>query len=177
MQDSRVYFAYGSNMFSPRLRFRVPGAEVLGQATLRGYQLRFHKRSGKDGSAKCDAYKTENDDNAVRGVLYRIPVSQLGDLHRAEGRGYGYNDAEVPVWSPDGTSQIALTYLAAASHVVADLRPFSWYWDFVVAGAREHGLPEEYVAAFIAPVAHDPDPDRKQDRDERAKVSGEPHLG
>jgi hypothetical protein len=48
------YFAYGSNMSLRRLRTRVPSAVKLGNATLFGHQLKFHKRS-QDGSAKCDA--------------------------------------------------------------------------------------------------------------------------
>ena len=45
------YFAYGSNMSTPRLVQRVGEVRVLGPARLEGYEHRFSKR-GNDGSAK-----------------------------------------------------------------------------------------------------------------------------
>lgn len=40
-----LYFAYGSNLWLPRLRHRVPGVEPVGVAHLGGFGLRWHKRS------------------------------------------------------------------------------------------------------------------------------------
>jgi hypothetical protein len=37
----------------------------------------------------------------------------------------------------------ALTYYATS--IDPGIRPYDWYRDLVIAGAREHGLPEEYV--------------------------------
>lgn len=62
------YFAYGSNMSRSRLRERAPSAEALGCFALNGYDLGFHK-SGKDGSAKCDAYFTADTGDVIYGVL------------------------------------------------------------------------------------------------------------
>jgi hypothetical protein len=50
-----VYFAYGSNMSTARLRERMPSCKPLGTATLPGHALRFHKRS-TDKSGKCNAF-------------------------------------------------------------------------------------------------------------------------
>ena len=172
---THTYFAYGSNMFSPRLRYRVHGCEVIGPATLSGHRLRFHKRSDKDGSAKCNAELTSNPDDLVVGVLYRIPADELGELHKAEGRGYGYDDVLVAVVGPDGETHQAITYRANQSHIDDGLTPLGWYWDFVAKGAEEHQLPADYVEGFIRAVSFDADPDREQDRRERVKVLGEPH--
>jgi hypothetical protein len=30
------------------------------------------------------------------------------------------------------------------------LKPYSWYKDFVMKGAQEHGLPLEYIRGYIA---------------------------
>ena len=59
--DKILYFAYGSNMFSRRLKHstRVPSAEVVGVGSIKGYRLTFDKRSN-DGSGKCDAEATTN---------------------------------------------------------------------------------------------------------------------
>ena len=48
-----LYFAYGSNMSSVRLRARVNSAQPLGVARLPGHRLRWHMHS-LDGSGKCD---------------------------------------------------------------------------------------------------------------------------
>lgn len=59
-----LYFAYGSNMSSARLRARVPSCRPIGIAFLPGHELRFHKRS-KDGSGKCDAFQVEGGAGVV----------------------------------------------------------------------------------------------------------------
>ena len=48
-----VYFAYGSNLHSGRLRSRAPGAQALGAARLRGVRLVCNKL-GRDGTAKAN---------------------------------------------------------------------------------------------------------------------------
>jgi gamma-glutamylcyclotransferase len=55
-----LYFAYGSNMCTGRLRApdRVPTAEFVRIARVPQHLLRFHKLSKKDCSAKADAYLT-----------------------------------------------------------------------------------------------------------------------
>ena len=96
------YFAYGSNMWTPRLRERVPSAEPMGIASVAGYRLRFHKRS-IDGSAKCNAFYTGNNANVVWGVVFDILQAEKANLDRAEGLSpKGYRDSSrLPV--PDLT--------------------------------------------------------------------------
>src|SRR5258708_12496941 len=66
------YFAYGSNMLTDRLRERVPSATAIGVGRLAGHQLRWDKRTGRDGSGKCDAQATRPQDNALRGVGFTL---------------------------------------------------------------------------------------------------------
>lgn len=177
MSDTHIlYFAYGSNMYTPRLRFRVPGAEVVGLGHLHAHRLRFHKRSN-DSSGKCNAEPSTALDDVVTGVLFRIPRNQLSDLHRAEGRGGGYDDVEVRVLDYADQWKDAITYRARSSHIDEGLHPFTWYWDFVASGAREHALPAEYVERCISNVEHHADPNKARDRDERLKVLGGPRNG
>ena len=42
MQDTLLYFAYGSNLSTPRLRARVPSARKLESAVLTHHRLVFH---------------------------------------------------------------------------------------------------------------------------------------
>jgi gamma-glutamylcyclotransferase len=53
-----LYFAYGSNMLTERLKARVPSTRPISPAILSDYDLRFHKRS-TDKSGKCDIIKSD----------------------------------------------------------------------------------------------------------------------
>jgi AIG2-like family len=159
-------FAYGSNMSTPRLRYRVPGCRFTFVARLPSYRLCFHKRS-KDGSAKCNAFKTAS---VVVGCVYEIPTNQKPALDRAEGLGFGYHEEIVQVLSPEGEKVTVHAYIADASFIDDSLQPYSWYKDFVLAGAEVHQLPPEYVESRIRAVhaIGDPNPQREQAR--RAEI-------
>ena len=46
-----------------------------------------------------------------------------------------------------------------ATRIDPDLKPFAWYLAHVLAGAREHRLPADYIAAIeCLAVVDDPDP-------------------
>lgn len=163
------YFAYGSNMSSARLKARVGSARVVSVATLSGHALRFHK-SGQDGSAKCDAFATADANDAVIGVLFELDTADKVTLDRYEGLGAGYDDKRVVVRTPDGDMHVAVTY--AATQIDPTLTPYEWYVAHVLRGAREHGLPAEYLAR-IAAVTTRADPDRARNGRE-VSVYGEP---
>jgi gamma-glutamylcyclotransferase len=159
-------FAYGSNMCTARLRARVPSARALGVAALSGHSLRFHKRGWRDGSGKGDAFRTDDPAALVWGVVFRIAIAGKSELDRIEGAGRGYDPDRVEVAAPDGTAHRAWVYLAAASAIDPAAVPFRWYRDLILAGAREHGLPDHYVRR-IARQPTRPDPDRERARRHR----------
>lgn len=164
-----VYFAYGSNMSTARLRERMPSCKPLGIATLLRHELRFHKRS-KDKSGKCNAYATDDPDDSVVGVLFSFDPKERSKLDKAEGVGNGYEHANVTVINDKGRRRKVLTYVATADYIDDALQPYDWYKDFVLAGAEEHALPEEYVDEFIRSVASIPDPNKGRDKRERATL-------
>lgn len=159
------YFAYGSNMSLARLRGRVPGAQPLGCFTLKAHDLRFHK-SGKDGSAKCDAYFTPGTADSIYGVVFRIDPAEKPYLDAAEGLGRGYDQKDVTVVDRHGLSVNAITYFA--TRIDTNLRPYSWYVNHVLIGAREASLPLEYIEAKIASVQSIEDSDQARDAAQRA---------
>ena len=158
------YFAYGSNMSSKRLRARTPSARPVGVYTLRGFALRFHK-VGKDGSGKCDAFRTGDSADRVVGVLYDLAPADEAHLDRVEGLGWGYRKERVEVEGPGGNIESAFTYCAI--RIDTSLRPYSWYLEHVLAGAREAGLPAECVAELERQGAT-PDPCATRERAELA---------
>ena len=137
------YFAYGSNMSSERLRGRTPSAVSLGRARLPRYALRWHKL-GRDGSGKCDIEATDSPGESAWGVLYEIDSADKRGLDAVEGLGVGYDEQTVFVETENDVAQ-ALTYKARPDKIDPTLRPLPWYKAHVLRGAREHGLPDEYV--------------------------------
>ena len=155
-----LYFAYGSNLHPLRLRQRVPSSRPFGVASLSGYQLRFHK-NGRDGSGKCNVFFTGLVTDRVYGVLYQMAVAEKPLLDAAEGVGNGYDVHEIEVLTEVHGTQQAFSYVAAVGHIDDGLAPYDWYHALVVAGARHHQLPAEYVDR-IAAVTAVADPDRER---------------
>lgn len=139
-----LYFAYGSNMLSARLKdpTRCPSAKAVGVARFEGHQLRWHKVSS-DGSGKCNVVPVDGNDAHVLGVLFEISSSEKAALDQAEGVGSGYEEAMLSV-DVGGASYKAVAYLATSTDDT--LRPYSWYRAFVLGGAREFSLPADYIA-------------------------------
>jgi gamma-glutamylcyclotransferase (GGCT)/AIG2-like uncharacterized protein YtfP len=153
------YLAYGSNLHPHRLRERVPSARLVGTALLPGYRLRFCKRS-VDGSAKCTVEAFESG-HGVHGALYRIDAHERAALDRAEGLGCGYEEGREQVGSGGDRIEVFF-YVATRDHVDGTLRPYHWYKQLVLAGARYHGFPADYIAALAGqPSADDPDAERR----------------
>lgn len=155
--DHFVTFAYGSNMPTARIRERCPSARSIGVAELPGYELRWHKKS-RDGSGKCDVVQTGQPSSSVFGVLYEIANSEKGALDRIEGLGSGYDETEIEVHR--GADRLTVkAYIATATDPT--LKPYTWYCALAIAGAKEHGLPANYIAR-LETVPADQDPDMKR---------------
>lgn len=153
-----LYLAYGSNMWRRRIELRLGDCEATGIVSLNGYTLRFHKR-GRDGSGKCDAFHTGDPGDILYGVVYSLSERQRDMLDEFEGPGYTPRNVTVRAQSALFT---AYAYVARSEHVDSDLQPFDWYKSIVVAGARAHALPTQYIKR-IAAVCSSPDPDTERD--------------
>lgn len=156
------YFAYGSNMFARRLRARVHSAKVIGTYRLSAHQLLFHKISD-DGSGKCDAFYSGDENDMVIGRLYTIDDREEKKLDKFECLGTAYYKKEVRVTNVRGETETAFTYYAKPECIVADIRPWNWYKQHVLAGAQEAQLPDDYIAKIKAVLTEvDPNTERAQ---------------
>ena len=123
------------------------------------YRLRFHKKS-IDCSGKCNIIWTGCDRDLVHGVLYDVDEHQISCLDHFEGRDYERCKISVLL---EGTKTEVAAYVAVKDKIDDALVPYRWYYDLVLSGAEEHGLPIDYVAGLRAiPFTHDPKPDRKE---------------
>jgi len=138
-----LYFAYGSNMSSYRLKARIPSARPLGCGCLSRHKLLFHKVSIHDGSGKGDASYTGNSSDSVFGVLYDLSATDLDTLDAIEGVGQGYEARTVQIIAATDQLVTAHTYLATITD--PGLKPLDWYKEHVLRGAIEHDLPSQYI--------------------------------
>lgn len=152
------YFAFGSNLSSPRLLQRLPQVTVSCVATFDQHRLCWRKNGG-DRSGKCDMAFTGKLEDIVYGVVYRMTQADKRELDTIELAGYGYERRDVSVTTLAGESIEAFTYFALdIDHLQ---QPFHWYKEHVLRGAMEHALPPHYVEMIRAiPSIDDHDRER-----------------
>jgi len=114
---------------------------------LDGYRLSFELPvgPGERGVANVVA----EDGARVCGVLYRISVEDAARLDRTEGVHGGLYQRIPVVVSTAAAGRIdAFTY--QSQYVTPGRKPSARYLGLLLDGAREHGLPEEYVSVLRA---------------------------
>lgn len=157
-----LYFAYGSNLNPDQMRHRCPAHKVVGMAALHEHRLAFPLTSHDWGGGVAGVVPAHG--STVWGIVYELSDEDLASLDRYEGyRGAGdqHNlyDREgvfVELTRPEDGSiprrVRAACYFARPSNPAA---PSRRYLDAILAGARHHRLPDEYVAALAALPAAD----------------------
>lgn len=145
--QTRLYFAYGSNLLSARLTARCPSARVVGTAMTGHWTVSFTK-PGSDGSGKAGL--VQRDGSTHPGVVYELAADEMPVLDRIEGLGNGYtrDDDFVVTMTGDGARVSTATYIPQR-HDPA-LLPFDWYLALCIAGAIENRFDPEVMAAFQA---------------------------
>jgi hypothetical protein len=158
--DNYTYFGYGSNMLLKKLRSRCPSVDVIGVCRTKGYTLKFHKVS-TDESGKGDMVEAKSGADELYGIAFIIDKSDGSNLDRAEGYGQGYKKKEFFVEALDVGCVLGVG-VYYATKIDSKLEPYCWYKKQVVQGARENGLPEDYIKKIEAdfPCIQDHDPDR-----------------
>ncbi len=151
------YFAYGSNLDPQQMSLRCPGATVVGLGELRDHRLTFPLTSHDWGGGVASVGVAHGE--SVWGVAYELTDEHMAALDRYEqfvGPGDQHNlyDRETTsvqlIRADDGSFPRRLhawIYLARSAN---PSRPSRRYLDTVLAGARHHRLPEEYVAKLAA---------------------------
>ena len=159
--ETFLYFAYGSNMLKERLTARCAGARFVCAAQAAHFQLNFFKRS-TDGSGKASIARTSDTKATVYGALFEIPLGERGKLDAAEGPDYDRDDAFVVIRNDSGEATNASVYIAKSTALDKKLRPYSWYRDLILEGAKQQHLNKNYMESLAnIEVWADPVPTRK----------------
>jgi cation transport regulator ChaC len=144
MSDDSWYFAYGSNLWIDQKVERTgairTGDERPRIARLKDYRLAFNKR-GARGQVCANIRHSAGDE--VIGVVYRWGLK----ARQTMGRCYeiGYDEENVEVTTDQGEKLEAVTFVARPENVCDESTPSAGYLEKIITGARQHGLPEEYI--------------------------------
>jgi gamma-glutamylcyclotransferase len=141
-----TYFAYGSNLGASVLRTRCPRARQVGIASIVGYRIGFPRKSVYRGGGVADLVPAPG--SLVWGALFDLGYDGFDALDEYEGVPDAYN-REVQVFRrPDGSTVSAWVYLVVAKGI--ETSPSRRYWRIIVDGAKEAGLPDDYVKILEA---------------------------
>ena len=141
--DATWYFAYGSNMHRG-IFYERRGMRPLAvrRAWLDDHRVCFDLPIGP-GERGCANLAAEAGAR-THGVLYLLTPEQLEHLDRTEGVPNGvYRRVAVEVVVEDGERVAAFTYRSSWSR--AGRKPSARYLGLLVDGAREAGLPADYL--------------------------------
>ncbi|BBB89788.1 MAG TPA: gamma-glutamylcyclotransferase [Methylomusa anaerophila] len=144
----RHYFAYGINMNNEQVRQIDIHPQVLNIARLPGYRLGFYGYSAIwDGAVETIVADTGAE---LWGVLYALDFAECERLDewmdaRVDGAG---NYFHYPVTVVDGRGRIEDALIYKKSSLGNPKPPSAQYLDAIIRGAREKGLPAEYVMSL-----------------------------
>ena len=128
------YFAYGMNTSVSNMQERCPGAAVICNAVLAGYELQFKKH--------CDV--VQNSKSVVYGVLWDISEEDALMLDALECVPVYYTRKMVYVTISGGTQVEAMLYVMNDRYELDP--PDDFYLEMVAKGYRENGLDTNQLA-------------------------------
>lgn len=161
MSDPLSYFAYGSNM-SRTIFVERRGIQPVSATWgwLEGYRLCFDLPVGPGERGVANVVPEIGARTC--GVVYRISPQEAEHLDRTEGVGGGfYRRVDVIVAGARGEAIEAFTYHSTFSS--PGRKPSLRYLGLLLDGAREHGLPADYLdflRAFELAVDERPESER-----------------
>ncbi|KAK6982448.1 hypothetical protein BgiMline_017832 [Biomphalaria glabrata] len=136
------YFSYGSNLLKERILINNPTAQVFGTGKLHGYHLKFDTPAGCGKSRWYGAAATvrPKEGSFVYGVIWDV---NLEDMEKLDSQEAHYYPIEVEV-EHDGQMVKCRTY-EMQKKTTGYCLPSPHYKKVLIDGARQNGLPEEYV--------------------------------
>jgi cation transport regulator ChaC len=154
MDGALWYFAYGSNLdpgtFLGRRRMEPLAIQI---GVLHDFELRFDLPVGPGERGVANV--ASRPGAHVWGALYQLTHEGAELLDRTEGVHVGvYQRFAVEVLTPAGEQIAAFTYRSEISR--PERKPSRRYLGLLLTGAREHGLPAEYIERLRGlPIAVD----------------------
>jgi gamma-glutamylcyclotransferase len=141
------YFAYGSNLLTDQMKQRTDALNRAGPvprvARLADHRVVF-QRPGPDSAAYANIV---SPGDGVLGVAYHFTPA---DFEKMDGYERGYDRRPVRVTDVNGEVFEVMVYVMRPESDPTSATPDPAYLQRIVSGARQHGLPEEYIGSIIA---------------------------
>ncbi|QAT16669.1 gamma-glutamylcyclotransferase [Candidatus Velamenicoccus archaeovorus] len=136
-----LYFAYGSNMNKKQMKERCPSSKFIKRAYVEGYEFVYDGYSQSRKGAVANIIKSENE--KVWGCLFEINEDNLSALDCYEGYfSRVYDKKTIMVKDDEGKSHSVIVYFRTGKEVGV---PHEDYQCDVIQGAKDCGLPEDYI--------------------------------
>jgi len=139
----KYYFAYGSNMNFKQMKERCPDARFLKRAYLEGYRFVY---DGYSDTRKGAVANIVEDKDKVWGGLFEVSEECIKNLDRCEGYPKVYERKVLTVKDDEGNTYEAIVYLRKPRDKG---KPSEEYRKVVLEGAKDCGLPEEYIKQYL----------------------------
>lgn len=145
----KLYFAYGSNIYSKQMEIRCPTAEYVGIGRVYGYSARFvTEREFWEGGVVS---AVRSPGGSIEGALYLINDKDLKVLDVFQGADVGESTrVEVPVETPMGSLENAYTYFFGRPVEGVNYMPSKKYLDRMIEGIVERGLSKDTLDFYLA---------------------------
>lgn len=127
------------------MKTRIGQWQLSKRALVRNYRLVFNVYSKKKNGYFANLQQTENFEDTVPGVVYRISQDQMNDLERYEG--IPSTDASVEL--EDG-NEISHAKIFVWKTVEKEHEPPKDYRRIIEQGLLQHGYPESTVKKIFA---------------------------
>jgi len=159
----KFYFAYASDMLEERLRKgSSPSARKLGPAYVAGraFEYSIYAKVWRGGVG--DLVPVPDLGRRAWGVLYEVPAADIAALDQQKGVAKDdpkYKRITVEAVDADGRAASAITYVLHDNKRTPDagsptgfqrFKPTKQYRSCVVNGARQAGLPADYLEELAA---------------------------
>lgn len=139
-----IYFSYGSNLNIEQMQHRCYGAEIIGPAALKGYELCFDENGRGRGVANIRPKQGAQ----VAGAIWRLDARHRASLDAYEGYPHVYTRGPVRVVTKKGSLD-AFTYWMKGEPLLT--RPSIEYLERIMDGYKAHGLDLNYLKNSIRP--------------------------
>ena len=143
MKNSVLYYAYGSNLNFNQMKQRCPSAIFAAIARLPGYRLTFPRMADSWGGGVAGIELDST--SSILGAIYKLSFDDLLILDKYEGvSNRDYIRVSLIVYLQNSSSQEVWSYLANPEKD-NPFRPSRLYMETIIAGAKYHCLPHEYI--------------------------------
>jgi len=143
--------SYGSNISQTRLEARVGTINAFQLGFLRGYRLKFNKRSATGGQPVANIRYVGKQESCPA-VAYHLSADQIEILDGYEGTPNNYLRMSIPFCSNTSRPVIMQIYIAHPKMLVPSAQPDLSYVGYIYQGYQVHGFDETYLQSIIGDI-------------------------